>query len=265
MDTQEMIKLYKSGVSMTELSRLYSVDRGTIKRHLIKEGIKIRSRAEQNILTNKKRAKKVKHDYFSNIKVVNQAWLLGFFVADGNVASSKNELRFNLSSVDREILEKIKKEVGIEREIADTITDNGFQFSYLSWTSEQQKRDLVKYGIMPQKTYHPMHLPNFQDKKLVKAFILGLFDGDGSFSVDNNYCRFRICAHRNELLIDIKNFCEAEYGSTSSLSQNNRGLWELSISTRFAVKVLDDLYSLNSLHLARKYAKFLEYKMTTRP
>lgn len=264
MDIQKIKKLYESGYSLAELGRLYNYDSVTIKRHLLKENVIIRTRAQQNVISNSKRAKKVNNEYFSNIDTVNKAWILGFMMADGNVSKSKNEIRFNLSSVDREILEKIKLEIEIEREISDSITGNGFSFSYLSWTSQQQKKDLAKFGIVPNKTYTKMHLPKLNDN-FVLAFILGYFDGDGNFSVKDNYCRFRICGHDNTILQEIATFLFKKYKVSYSLNKDKKDLWELSISTKYAIKILNDMYNLNSIHLKRKYDKFLEYKNTKSP
>lgn len=264
MDIQEVKKLYESGYSLAELGRLYNHDSSTIKRHLIKEGVTIRTRAQQNAITNAKRSKSVNNEYFSNINTINKAWMLGFMMANGNVSKSKNEMRFNLSSVDREILEKIREEIEIEREISDKITENGFPFSCLAWSSQQQKKDLAKFGIIPNKTYTKLHLPKLNDN-FTLAFILGYFDGDGSFSVKDNYCRFRICSYDDTILREIGDFLSNKYNLTYSLNKSKRALWELSISTKKAIEILTDMYNLNSIYLKRKYNKFLEYNNTTSP
>ena len=104
-----------------------------------------------------------------------------------------------------------------------------------------------------------MHLPKWTKDKIL-AFILGYYDGDGSFSINpQGYCRLRICAHRDELLQDIGKFFKKYYKVDYSLSKDNRGLWELSISTKYAIQILKDMYNLNSIRLDRKYQKFLEY------
>lgn len=265
MSTQELIRLYEEELySIAEISRLSSLSTYMVKKILTEHGVKIRTRAEQNVITNQKRKKPVNEKYFSNIDSVNKAWLMGFLMADGTIRKDKNEIKIGLSSVDREILEKIKEEVNISRDILDTVTQKGFYVSELTWSSKQQKEDLAKYGIVNNKTYLEVRLPDFNDEKLILAFILGYFDGDGSFSVNGKYCRFRICAHRNELLKDIASFLEKKYGASYSLSQDKNSLWELSISTTYAIEILKDMYNLNSIRLDRKYQKFLEYKEATR-
>lgn len=261
MDIHELIELYQEGASLAELGRRYNKDAQTIKRKLMANNIPIRTRSEQTRLTNMRRKKSVNDTYFSCIDTVNKAWVMGFIAADGTIRKNENAIKIGLSSVDREILEKIKTELMIERPICDTMTQNGFAVSELSWSSYQQKHDLAQYGIVNNKTYLPMHLPNFNNHELTLAFILGVFDGDGSFSVtkDSRYVRFRICAHRDELLKDIGEYLKKSYGATYSLSKDGRGLYELSISTKFAVSILRDMYALNSLRLDRKYQKYLEY------
>lgn len=260
MDIQELINKYELGASMAQLSREYNITAYRVKKILEESNIYIRTRAEQNKISNAQRAKSVNNEYFSNITTVNQAWLLGFLAADGWVEEERNRINLELSFVDKEILEKIKKEVQIENSILERETNKGFSIVRLSWTSGVQKNKLAHYGIVPNKTYKEMHLPMFENQNLIYAFILGYFDGDGSISINEDYCRFRICAHRPELLQDIYNFL----GKHGSLNQNARGLWELSISTTYSVPLFQKLYSLNSLHLARKYNKFLEYNTSKR-
>lgn len=103
-------KLYKQGESLAAIGRLLKHDSMTIKRNLIANNIKIRTRSEQNIITNMRRKKSVNDNYFDNIGV-NQAWLMGFIAADGTIRRERNSIKIGLSSVDKEILEKIKKEL----------------------------------------------------------------------------------------------------------------------------------------------------------
>ena len=264
MTTHEIDKakeMYIKGASLAEVGRALGHDAMTIKRNLIKNNITIRSRSQQNIISNMKRKKSVDDDYFNNIGI-NQAWLMGFIAADGTIRRETNSIKITLSSIDREILEKIKKELKIERDIHDSLTSNGFNISELSWTSKNHKDFLAQYNIVNNKTYLPMYVPKNFNKELTLAFILGYFDGDGSISINQEkYLRFRICAHREEILKSIALSLKNIYNDISySLSKDKRGLYELSISSHYANQIFEDMYNLNSMRLNRKYQKFLEYK-----
>jgi intein-encoded DNA endonuclease-like protein len=265
MTTQEIekiIKEYKNGESMNNCGKIMNCSPKKIKEVLTQNGIRIRSRAEQTRLSNMKRKKSVNDTYFDNIDTVNKAWILGFIASDGTVRKDVNAMKIGLSSIDREILEKIREEISIERQIIDYQTGNGFNVSELSWTSAQQKKALAKYGIVNNKTYLPMHLPNFENDNLKLAFILGYHDGDGSISIDKTgkYLRMRFCSYRDEILKDFQKFFEEKYFAKTSLCKDRtRQMYELSISTTFSKQIYKDMYSLNSLKLDRKYQKYLEY------
>lgn len=259
MDIQEIIKLYNEGKSLNFIANKYNTYGAKIKKILIKEKIKIRTRAEQNRITNQSRNLKINHQYFDNIDTNQKAWLLGFLAADGNIAADRNRIKIGLSSIDREILEKIRKMLSSERKIIDYETNNGFNISELSWSSENHKRQLAKYGIVPNKTYKIMHLPKFDlDKQL--SFILGYFDGDGCFKDDGLTCRFEICSYRPELLEDfaqvLNNLCNSDKKVYQDKKRKN--YYTLTYSTKNARKILDTLYSLNfnGVFLMRKYNKY---------
>ena len=260
MNINELILQYTNGASMAQLSRIFNITPYRVKKILESNNVQIRTKAQQNQISNAARAKSVNHTYFNDIKTPTQAWILGFIAADGWVEKDRNRINIELSVVDKEILEKIKKELEIENPIIERETGNGFSVVRLNWSSGPQKEALSKFGIVNRKTYKEMHLPLFEDKNLTYAFILGFFDGDGTISIDKDYCRFRLCAHRSELLEDIKNFLNVP----SSLNQDNRGLWEFSISTIYSVPLFKKLYSLDSIYLERKHNKFLEYNKSKR-
>ena len=261
MNTQDIIYAYVIELkSIAEISRISDLSTYKVKKILIDNSIPIRSRKEQNALTNKARAKHVNHEYFDNIDSCQKAWLLGFLASDGWIEKERNRINIELSIVDKEILEKIKNELNIESEILVHETGNGFTVCRLSWTSQQQKEQLVKFGIVHRKTYEEMHLPKFNNPDLIYAFILGFFDGDGSISISaDDYIRFRLVAHRPELLEDIKEFLKV-----GNISKDNRGLYEFAVSTTNAVPLFNKLYSLDCFSLQRKHNKFLEYNKSTR-
>ena len=75
-DKLSIVKLYNEGSSLSELSRLFTIDTTVIKSILCEYNIHIRTRGEQTRLTNMKRSKSVDNFYFSNIDTVNKVQTL---------------------------------------------------------------------------------------------------------------------------------------------------------------------------------------------
>ena len=267
MDTQEkIIQLYKSGLSLAEVGRQCFLTPYKIKKYLQKNNIPIRSRAQQNQLTNMQRAKAVNHEYFQQIDSVNKAWLLGFIAADGAISNNRNAITIKLSAIDVSILQQIKQELQIERNIFTSITNNGFEICSLEWSSQKQKQDLAKYGIVNNKTYLPMHLPKFTNDNLILAFILGYFDGDGSITIrDGKYPNDRgILCYDYSLYVQIRGtkdflsgICNHLKIDTTHIHQND-SIPHLSFASKKDTYRFFQCYKNLPFYYKRKYDKFLQ-------
>lgn len=137
--------------------------------------VQIRTRAQQNFYTNAKRRKAVNDDYFSNIDTVNKAWVLGFIEATAKFIPRKNRITIYVSFEDKEILQKIKEEMDIAAEIKEYTNHNGFKIATLSWSSAQQRIDLVRYKKSPPHSL---------------TYLLGLYDGCGCLSKNGKITLF---------------------------------------------------------------------------
>ena len=265
MDITEMIQLYSEGKSLTFLANKYGTYPEKIKNILQAQGIKTRTHAEQNRITNQERGKKVNHSYFDNIDSLQKAWLLGFLAADGSITPDRNSIKLGLSSVDREILEKIQKELDIERNIADKETNQGFQVSTLAWSSENHKKKLAQFSIVPNKTYKGMKLPAFEQQYQL-AFFLGYFDGDGCFKNDGKYCRIEICSYDPNILQDFTQLIDTVFHIPREVYKEpkKQHYYTITYSTQQAELILNSLYKLMNQHgcfyLQRKYIKYLTWK-----
>ena len=62
LDVNNIVKKYKGGISEYELSKIFNVDRGTIRKRLIKQGVEIRSCKEASILRLSKMSFKEKQE-----------------------------------------------------------------------------------------------------------------------------------------------------------------------------------------------------------
>ena len=226
--------------------------------------------------------REIRHTFFSDIKTELQAYLLGFFAADGSINEKRKTLRIHLQKKDSEIVNLFKDIISPNAHtfnVNEHITTgrNGMKIhaseSYgVDITSSEICNDLVSLGFGYNKTYAELHLPNIP-KDLIRHFIRGYFDGDGCISCgvyqDKNRPNPRIRMH---FQID---------GKTSTLF--NEMLKELSnndINVTIVYMKRDNLYRLNSgslktckqlfhyfyddanFYLKRKFDKFNYYANT---
>lgn len=262
MNIHEVKKLYLEGYSLNKLGVKFGKDPRTIKRSLIKEGVAIRSRSEQNILTNQERGKKVDHSYFDEINSNRKAYILGFLAADGSITDkNRNSIRLGLSSVDRGILEKIKEEIQIEREIKDFTTNDGYNVSSLTWSSANHKIKLSQFDIVPNKTFKKISMSKIP-VEFKFSYLLGYYDGDGCFRSSGTTCRFEICSCRPELLQEFALLINNKFGSDIKVNKakSRDNYYTITYNTKYAEQLLDYLYSENDLFLKRKYDSYNKWK-----
>ena len=261
IDEKDICNLYLNGEFLKDIAEKYGYSTTyTIKQILIKNNIPIRNASQNTSLYNKKNAKKKNIKYFDT-QSHNMAWLLGFIAADGCVYQNKNEIKIGLSSVDREILEKIKEELQIENKICDYETNNGFLVSELRWTCAEHKQKLFEYGIIPNKTFC-LGLPLKLKKEYYIDYIRGYFDGDGSINLiqNGNALRWQICSATSEILNWIVNFFHEEYGISKVNIQEwkrKHSLYSIQYSTNATKQIYKILYNGN-LCLERKYKHYTE-------
>ncbi len=247
-----------------------------VKKFLKENNIKIRNFSEAATLSNKNRAYKVNHGYFKH-ESPNMAWLLGFLAADGCITKDKNEIIINLSRADREILEKIKAELEIEKEVKDYQNTDGFLCSSLRWTSEEQKKDLAEYNIIPQKTFK-LKPPYKLNKKYYIDYIRGYFDGNGSINLiknsnnrGNGNLRWQVAGAVKEVIDFIVTALEKEYNIPrveiySQMYQNStQPVYYAQYSSTATRKIYNILYTKDSLYLKRKKEHYEEILKQVKP
>lgn len=235
-----------------------------VKNILKKYNIHIRTQQEAAILSNKNRSSHKKEDYFST-QNSNMAWLLGFLAADGSIRKNENEIKIGLSIKDKEILEKIKKELELETSIKEYTNSQGYDCCTLQWTCEQHKKDLAKYNIVPEKTF-VLKPPYELNKDLWIDYIRGYFDGNGSINLipnsngrGNGNLRWQVCSATKEILEFILQVFEEQYNIPKVNIYERQGLhtlYYIQYSSTATRKIYSILYTPNSLFLKRKKKHF---------
>lgn len=245
---------------LVKTGKLVGVNERIVRKVLIQNNIHIRSLAEANAANSiNVRKYSVNDDYFDN-ESHNMAYILGFLSADGTVSRNGNRIKIGLSSVDRNFLELIKEELGVEKKIFDYETNNGYLVSELQFNSQKIKQKLAEYNVVPGKT-ETFTFPTNLSKKYWIDFIRGYFDGDGSVGTAGpSAIRWQICSHRPQVLETIVEFLFEEYGIPKvSVQKNEHGnsfLYTIQYSNNSTRKIFQILYTPNSLYLPRKFEKF---------
>lgn len=272
-ELEELIVLnYQNGVSpyqmvkkIPELSNMKpNVIYGILKRLGVKAHKPLVITEEQR---RNRRKFQVNDDYFKNIDTEHKAYWLGFIYADGFIVSDSDKFGISLSNDDRPHLEKLKSALEFTGEVKDYVQTGGYAegivYSRLLVTSSKIKQDLIKHGVVPNKT-NLIEFPDFLPQNLISHFIRGYFDGDGCITHQST----QVCGNLNYMIkitgtYDMVKKIESHIGVTFQIAQRfpERGVDNFNIETGGNTKVkkiLEYMYKNATVFLDRKYNKALK-------
>ena len=239
--------------------------------------LNISDRAVRRVLKEEGINTRLKNRYILDecIDTESKAYILGFIYADGFVGDEK----FNnivIAVNDLEILEFIAKEFKFTGNIRKT-KKGGFENSKcgysLNFSSKIMASRLREIGLYPNKSLTIDTLPQI-DKKLVRHFIRGYFDGDGSIVLSHNtsyykaidgvikyiyptYC-FMILGTKGFLEEIIK---EAEFNYAKIHNTKSEKIKCIKINAKKEFNnIFKYLYDNSTIKLQRKYNKWNEIK-----
>jgi len=246
-----VVDLYNKGIGVCEIGKRLGVSRMKVLRTL----------KENNIITERKTRP---YKNFFNINFFseyneNSCYWAGFIMADGNIHSKRKLLSISLSSIDREHLEKFKKDIDFTGNIGDYITyDKRYKkyhkYSKITINGKWFVDDLKNnFSINPRKTF-TTKFPNIPDD-FIPSFIRGYFDGDGSIDYRGNS---KIIG-TYELIKQIQEFFykkgirirgKTGYGKITK----NRSIYAIGYNSNNSIKFLDIIYENSKIYLNRKYS-----------
>lgn len=134
---------------------------------------------------------KKNENFFEKIDTEEKAYILGFIASDGHVNERDNNIKIVLNSKDSEILEKIKQSLSYSgnikiEKIKAKLPQGGYcesEVAKLVICSKKIVEDLVKIGLTNNKTYNMNFDFSIIPNNLVRHFIRGYWDGDGSCGI----------------------------------------------------------------------------------
>lgn len=226
--------------------------------------------------------RRIRHDFFKNISTELQAYLLGFYTADGSIDEKRKTFRIHLSIKDSELVYLYKDIISPDARlfsIADNYKTTGRDGKEITGhgsigvdiSSAILVNDLVELGIGYKKTYSDLTIPNIPEN-LIRHFVRGFFDGDGSISTylacekgkkDRVRCGIQIDSKTKTLLENIQLFFKNNNIKFNLIYLKRDDMYRISTSSREEIKKLYLLFYKDSyFYLSRKFNKFDYYVNT---
>lgn len=217
-DYKPIFDLYMKNLTIQEIHDNYYPNYTTdqINYILREEGI-TRRNGKQVVLN---------HSYFKEINSKQKAYWLGLLLADGNLQHLEDRgncwrITLELMSDDKYLVEKFRNDVQSNLNVKTYINHSGFQkkdgkpheTSKLVLHSSEMASDLLKYGMIPQKSDNLTKLPSIDDSYM-GAFLLGYFDGNGSVTFDskNKSLKKIVFYSSHDFCESIKNYLYNQLG-----------------------------------------------------
>lgn len=176
---------YAKGLSQNAVADVIGVNHNLIRKAMKDHNIPVRTDREQALKY------KSNEDFFEVIDTEAKAYWLGFIYADGYVTSKKKhqnrKLGITITKADVELLEKFKRDIQSNNPIKQYESTTGYENSKnyvrVIIASEKLTDDLIKLGVVENKT-EKITFPTTEQvpSHLVRHFIRGYMDGDGSIS-----------------------------------------------------------------------------------
>lgn len=210
---------------------------------------------------------------FNCIDSEDSAYWFGYLNADGNIHKAKETTTLTLGSIDKDIL--IKFNAFMERDqIINTINNNkGYgnnkPFYTLTISNSQLIKNLNNLGLFANKTIsHKFpEIPN----ELLKHFIRGYFDGNGSFSKYHSYCKKLSKTHTKycfslegteefilQLQTILKNKFNKEFYLCKRFETTNCSTTIKGSGRKNTLDFLNWIYEDAIIYMDRKYNKYLQ-------
>lgn len=244
----EIIKLYNSGLSCSEIAKRFNCNRSTILYQLKNREIVLRQKKGIKHCVNTRR--NVQTEFFTKKEGTPEFdYILGILATDGNI--SKNAIRIEQADNNIEILENFKDFVNNKVKINQSFHHNK-KYNIIQFKNQDLCDYLTTFGITSNKTF------SLKLKYINWNIILGVFDGDGCLKYDKRKqgsWRFSITSGSIDFIEQLKDFLIKEGLNPLIYKENN--YYTISIGKLSELYyIYQHLYKESSYYLKRKYDKF---------
>lgn len=263
---KEIIDLYNNGVSSVKIGKIYGVSHKPILKVLHANGVEV----DQKKFVRKYQ---VDESFFDYIDTPEKAYVLGVLYSDGSNNPNKSTVSLSLQEEDYALLEQINVLLKSDKPLEYLDYSNKHDFGYhyknqyrLLVFSHHMCTRLVELGVVPNKSLK-LSFPTFLNDNLIRHFIRGVYDGDGSI--------YQFYRNPNNIPITVTITCTKDFciGLNETVMRHigvKGGIYESSCKNgitkvyslcgrNVTKKFLDWIYEGSTICLERKYNRYLEY------
>jgi intein-encoded DNA endonuclease-like protein len=253
---KEIIKLYKSNLSVRQVAKKVGISPITVSRRLKEWNIKARPFKKVSKYL-------VDEHYFDDIDNEEKAYWLGFLLADGCVRTNSNMFSVNLSTIDLNHLEKLRKCLKSDNKIYYQ-SGGKHGMSCLTISNFYLANSLRNKGIVANKKWVYDVLPELQ-----RHFWRGVVDGDGCIYNGSNKTKSIPIPQMQLSLVGTPETLKRFYGFCCGIITTKAKIKEKCCNKNMdffrlhgwkALKICDALYENATVCLDRKMKKYLAGK-----
>lgn len=231
---EQIIDMYNKGVSQKEIADYFNTYNTSIRRVLLRNNFEIRNNSDIQ-------------SYVKNLPKDNLDYWLGWLASDGCVHNGRVTLQ--VQEKDREVIENFKEYLGGRVNIK-TLTHSVYKSKHfrIDFKNKNIVKELLGLGITPNKSL------TFNYKgKINYKFLLGVFEGDGSFIKQTN--RWFITTGSKIFCNQLFNFLRQEGFNPTITNYSN--LYCVNLYRKEELRILySKLYENVPYFLKRKRDKF---------
>lgn len=249
-----IIKLYKEGKTTKEIGLVFNTYNTSIRRVLIRRGIRLRDNSRVNRLCKHNPFKK--NDEYSD-------YFLGLLLTDGSITKDKNNSRnyginLSLSEVDSYMVEIFRDWASPKQKITKTYQRiNGSYMHAVTITNSDAEEWLRRRGNFYSKSLNcKIYIP------LNWNILRGIFDGDGEFfPINRTGIGFMICSASRVFIDQIKMFLNKNGIEVYiDIKPSKHPLYYIKVyKQQDIIKIGKMMYNNAHIFLKRKYDKWLAF------
>jgi len=241
----EYIKAHINNSSRREIAKQLGIGKTTVNTWSSELGFKFKKHT-------------VNEKFFDEL-TDESAYILGYIFADGNVAWTPEKgyytMTLTAAEKDKDHLEKIRKLMSSSKPLLYSPVTKSYR---LIVNSKRICWRLMNYGVIPKKSL-VVKFP-FISKSLLKHFIRGVIDGDGSVLYyprkRSPFFEIRIFSGSLDFCKGLRDAITNNTGLSSTIRKISLNTYELRYCCSRGKKLAEYIYSGSNLFLDRKYKKY---------